>query len=133
MSLIANRVTEKDLREWLERGEHYGSSARISELELVAIQKPGWVQIFRFRAMAKHKTSETWEELCGLIRDDERKGCEVRLASSEEELYELFNQVSDGMLVTQRSELGILPTAFVMIGLFLVLLAGTVAVLSGGQ
>ena len=133
MPFIANRVTEKDLRDWLEQREHYGRSARISELELAAIQKPGWVQIFRFRASAKHKTKESWEELRGLIRDDEREGCEVRLAESEEELDKMFQHWSDGMLVTRRDEIGVLPTALVMFGLSLILLAGLAALLNGGQ
>lgn len=70
--MIGNRVTEKDVRLWLDRHGYYGRSARFHELELEAIQRPGWIQVFRFHVTAKHQDGE-WVDLHGVVRDDERE------------------------------------------------------------
>ena len=72
MALIGNRILEHDLRAWLDSAGHYGKSAELEELELAAVQRPGWVQVFRFRVRAKNKTTGEWETLRGLAKDDER-------------------------------------------------------------
>ncbi|MEM9702663.1 MAG: hypothetical protein AAF907_09485, partial [Planctomycetota bacterium] len=72
MPLIGNKFLEHDLRSWLDDSGRYGRSAEVEELELVAVQRPGWVQVFRFRLRAKDRETGDWEELRGLARDDER-------------------------------------------------------------
>ena len=69
--LIGNRVAEKGIRDWLERKSFFGTSARFQELELHAVQRPGWVQVFRFQVEAKTKSGD-WQFLYGVLRDDDR-------------------------------------------------------------
>ncbi|MDG2468092.1 MAG: hypothetical protein P8M80_02330 [Pirellulaceae bacterium] len=69
--LIANKFTEKDIRQWLSEHGFYGNSAKFVELELHAIQRPGWLQVFRFQVEAK-AANGGWETYFGAVRDDER-------------------------------------------------------------
>ena len=75
---IRNRVTEKDLREWLDQAGFAGQFANIDELELHAIERPGWVQIFRFEVSVRESEADAeserpWLNRWGVILDDERK------------------------------------------------------------
>ncbi len=87
--LLGNRVTEKDVRDWLDANGFYGRSAVISDLELHAIKRPGWRQVFRFTAQAKTSVQEsespsdsaedpsiTRQTLFGAILDDQRQRTE---------------------------------------------------------
>ena len=78
---MRNRVTEKDLRDYLTGTGYYGRSAKIHDLELVGIGQSGWVQVFRCHLTAKRPDGE-WVELWGAIRDDERHRFEARLSES---------------------------------------------------
>ena len=49
MIRIGNRVTEKDVRDHLNRCGYHGNTATILQLELVAIERPGWMQVFSFQ------------------------------------------------------------------------------------
>ena len=49
----SNRVTEKDIRDWLTAEGFDGRGAKIDDLELHAIERPGWVQVFRFFAQIR--------------------------------------------------------------------------------
>ncbi len=52
-----------------------GRSADVLQLDLKAIERPGWVQVFEFRVHAKKQDDEgdgTWELLRGVVRSDER-------------------------------------------------------------
>lgn len=69
--LIGNKTAEKDIRDWLSQNNWYGNSAKFIELELHAIQPPGWLQVFRFTVNAK-ATSDQRGKLFGVLRDDER-------------------------------------------------------------
>ena len=74
-ALIRNGGTEKDLRDHLTATGYYGRSAEILQLELEAIERPGWVQVFEFRVHAKKQDEDgdgNWEQLRGLVRTDER-------------------------------------------------------------
>lgn len=65
-NLAKNRTTEKDIRAWLKANGYEATTAKILEVELHAVERPGWLQIFRFRVVmgaAEHY---------GVVRDDER-------------------------------------------------------------
>lgn len=80
---IANRGTERDLRDFLSEHSFYGRSAEILKLELKAIERPGWVQVFEFHIYARH-TASGWQELFGTVRTDERsKLFEVQIFDTE--------------------------------------------------
>ena len=107
---IRNRTTEKDLRAWLDKNGFYGNSAQIKELELHAIQRPGWLQIFSFQVKAKSRyeidvtegDNDPWGDFFGVVRDDERrKGdnkTQVELFPELQQQQEKLHQWSDGLI-----------------------------------
>ena len=133
MPLIGNKVAEQDLRTWLQAHGWYGRTAQIQELELVAIQRPGWVQVFRFRVAAKHQTEGVWQDLRGLIRDDERaadtRQTEVRLVSTDDEYAALFQDWSHGLCTVQRRDRSALEVALLVLFVIILALAAIAAVL----
>ncbi len=48
MPIIANKCTEKDLRDYLSQNGYFGRSAKFLKLDLAAIERPGWVQVYKF-------------------------------------------------------------------------------------
>ncbi|QDT14463.1 hypothetical protein [Alienimonas californiensis] len=113
MPLIGNKFLEHDLRAWLEASDHYGRSAEVEELELIAVQRPGWVQVFRFRVRAKNRTTGEWDVLRGLARDDERAKRKAdrtayRLTADDAAHDAAFAEWSDGLLTLRgaRAEVG---------------------------
>ena len=85
MSLISNKVTEKDLREYLTSLGFSGQSASFLKLELAAVKRPGWLQIFDFHVKAK-KREGGWHEYFGILRSDEHNDTfEVQLFASEQQ------------------------------------------------
>ena len=69
--LIRNGGTEEDLRDYLTRHDYSGHSAQILHLELMALERPGWVQVFEFHVQAK-RINGAWEELRGVCHTDQR-------------------------------------------------------------
>ena len=72
-SLIGNKSAEKDIRDWLSEQSFCGKTAQFSEVELHAIKRPGWLQVFRFEVRAR-KNDDEWMQLFGAMRADERYG-----------------------------------------------------------
>ena len=73
-SLVQNRTAEKDIRDWLTKRGYSGNSAKFGEVELHAIGRPGWVQVFRFDVTTMIVAEQNREHLFGAMRDDERYG-----------------------------------------------------------
>lgn len=44
------RAAEQQIRSWLSEHGYSGNQARIHQLDLYAVQAPGWVQVYRFVA-----------------------------------------------------------------------------------
>ena len=100
-SLIGNKTAEKDIRDWLSTNGWYGNSAEFTELELHAIKRPGWLQVFRFSCNVKSR-SDTRTVLHGVMRDDERfKRTEINAFESLNAQRRLLNQWSEGLIVTR--------------------------------
>ena len=77
--MIANKCTENDLRDHLTEIGYFPRSAMFLSLELTAIERPGWVQVFQFHVQAKKQHGD-WEEYFGICRSDERSNAfEVQL------------------------------------------------------
>ena len=108
-NVIRNRVTEKDVRAWMDQNGFFGSSADIHRLELHAIERPGWLQIFSFEARVKSReeSEQPWQELYGAVKDDERRRgsnkTQVELFGSIEQQSEKLHQWSQG-LIAKKSE-----------------------------
>jgi hypothetical protein len=99
---LKNRVTEKDVRDWLSNNGFFGESARFGELELHAIQRPGWYQIYRFSAQVK-QNNDQWTSLFGTARDDERFSLfDVEVFTLEHERDAKLQELSAGLIVARR-------------------------------
>lgn len=131
---IGNRVTEKDLREWLTQNGWYGRSAEIDHVELHAVRRPGWEQVFRFSGRAKRKAAENaddsdrdepqpadanrageWHTLWGAIHDDERFKANrptIWAFESEDEQAAKLSKLSEELVVLNQgqSSKALLPT-----------------------
>ena len=94
---LGNKGTEKDLRDYLATQQFYANSARVHELELVGIERPGWVQYFRCHVEAKHEQNG-WTELYGVIRDDERSRFDVHLFDDASQQQEAIDTMTAGCL-----------------------------------
>ena len=132
MSLIGNKVAEKDLRDWLEANGYFGRSAAVAELELAAIRRPGWEQVFRFRVRAKRQDGTGWDDLRGLIRDDERHRTEVRLTATQAEFDAAFAEWSAGLIVPRRRERGATEIALILLAVVILAAVAAVALLRSG-
>ena len=82
--MIGNKTAEKDIRDFLSSNGYYGNSAKFIELEIHAIKRPGWLQVFRFTVEAK-SVDDQWVTLFGAMKDDER------FKLNEIQLFENFN------------------------------------------
>ena len=74
-NLAKNRTTEKDIRAWLNANGFDGRLAEITDVELHAVQRPGWLQIFRFHLSVRSSDDNDQRnkrEYFGVVRDDER-------------------------------------------------------------
>ena len=100
--LIRNGTAERDIRDWLARNGYYGRSARFEEVELHAIQRPGWLQVFRFSVTAK-TTDDQWQDLFGVLRDDERYSrLDIEVFQAERDRNEVLADWSAGLIVRRR-------------------------------
>lgn len=77
-----DREMELAIRQQLNDEGFFGSTANLQNVRLVAIQRPGWLQIYRFEAMARLRPEDAAEDapdeqaqyihLFGLVKDDIR-------------------------------------------------------------
>ena len=124
--MLGNRVTEKDIRNWLEVHGFCGKSAIFEDLTLHAIQRPGWLQIFRFSLKAKSKDGK-WETLHGAVRDDERKRTLaertviVTFAQRESRDIQLA-EWSKGLIYRGSGEAGSLPGTLLLFAVLIALI-----------
>lgn len=103
-----DRDMEISIRKHLTENGYFGGSAKFRRVRLVAVQRPGWQQVFRFEVTARVAQSDVenvpdrpaeYHELFGLVRDDIRHGTSVvRVFSSEDERRSLFARWSEGMI-----------------------------------
>jgi hypothetical protein len=100
---------EVTIRKHLTLNGYYGGTAKLRNVRLVAVQRPGWQQVFRFEATARVAAPGTrddgpdgpaeYHELYGLVRDDIRhKINSVRVFRSADERRHLFARWSEGLI-----------------------------------
>lgn len=99
---------EISIRKHLTENGYFGGSAKLRGVRLVAVQRPGWQQVFRFDVTARvaRPVAENapdlpaeYHDLFGLVRDDIRHGTSVvRVFSSEDERRSLFTRWSEDMI-----------------------------------
>lgn len=99
---------EAEIREHLNGRGCFDRTAKITGVRLVAVQRPGWLQVFRFEATARLKQAvdedgpdpeAVYVDLFGLVREDMRKDlCEIQTFDNEEARKELFVQWSEELI-----------------------------------
>jgi hypothetical protein len=109
---ITNRVAEHDIRHYLTAQGYGGRGARFHALDLFAIERPGWVQVFTFSVRAVDHDGRACE-LWGVLRDDERRGLKIELADTDEERDRIANDWSRGLITARRGARGPLQTVLV--------------------
>lgn len=127
--LVRNRCTEKDVRDYLQDNGFQGPSARFDYLELKAIERPGWVQVFQFSVHVVDDEGQP-RQFLGVARDDERKGMDVFLTTSEVEQVKVTSDWSAGLITASRERSKLTPLFLAIFGLIL-LIAVASAMLSG--
>ena len=115
---LGDRETEVEIRKHLIKNGLAGKSAKILNYKLIAVQRPGWVQIYRFEilasayleddesdAVASSMQTQELQMLYGLTKDDGRARTKIRTFDNREDRISLFEEWSDGMLILRRQEL----------------------------
>ncbi len=101
---IGNRVAEHDLRHYLDTQGYFGRTAKIHRLDLVAVQRPGWKQVFECQLEAKHRDTG-WQQLFGVIKDDERQKSlpEIVVTPDQQAAQQILaNWTQDYILTTRQ-------------------------------
>ncbi|MDM4018023.1 hypothetical protein [Roseiconus lacunae] len=107
-----DREMEVAIRKHLTKNGYYGSSVQLQNVRLVAIQRPGWLQIYRFEARARVQAEETdgpdpepvYHQLYGLVKDDIRhKILVVRVFDNPSERRALYRRWADGLVELRGS------------------------------
>ena len=103
-----DRDMELAIRKHLTLSGYFGSTAKIHRLRLIAVQRPGWLQVFRFETDVRVavETSDdapdpeaVYQTLFGLVRDDIRnKTSDICVFASERERIDLFTEWSEGLI-----------------------------------
>ena len=98
---------ELEIRRHLTKNGYYGGTVKLRNVRLVAVQRPGWLQVFRFEATARVQAEESdgpdpdavYDELYGLVREDARhKMTSVRVFHDPSERRELFLRWSEDLI-----------------------------------
>lgn len=115
-----DREMENSIRSHLSQNGYFGSSAKFQAVRLVAVQRPGWLQIYRFEVTARINLEvaddETeppaeYKQLFGLLREDVRHDqTHVRVFEIESERTELFDRWSDGLICLRGAKGLVRPT-----------------------
>ena len=103
-----DRDMELAIRQHLNQEGYFGGTAKVQQLKLVAVQRPGWLQIFRFEVIARVQAEidderpdpkAEYRTLYGLIRDDFRSNVsDIRVFTEEDERRNLFSRWSVGLI-----------------------------------
>jgi hypothetical protein len=88
--------------------------ARFEYLDLFAIERPGWIQVFKFCLQVSDLNGAP-HRFFGVVRDDERSGMKIHLASTDEEQSRVAVAWSAGLITAQRRPLGAVQWVFMAI------------------
>lgn len=116
---------ERAIRQHLSSQGYYGGSAKLRKIRLAAVQRPGWIQIYRFDVTARvapehaetYPATDTalarpaaidgderpepavYHDLFGLVREDHRYNqTNVRVFDSADQRLELFERWSENLI-----------------------------------
>jgi len=99
---------ESAIRRHLSENGYFGGTAKLRAVRLAAVQRPGWLQVYRFEATARlavvdsndaSEPAATYHDLFGLVREDHRHNqTDVRVFPTSDHRKELFGRWSDGLI-----------------------------------
>ena len=126
---VGDPRAERMIRAELDERGFGGSMALILDTRLAAVERPGWVQVSRFEARAKHLATGDRRTFYGVTRDDERSNdTRIGLFEIEAEREAQFLEWSDGLLrMGSHSADRAAPARKALLALFLVLLVLAIA------
>lgn len=103
-----DRDMELAIRQHLTANGYFGGTAKLKNVRLVAVQRPGWLQVFRFEAEARLRPEDAgdgpdpeaeYHLLFGLVRDDIRHNVNtIRVFDREDQRKELFARWSEDLI-----------------------------------
>ncbi|MCM2369291.1 hypothetical protein [Aporhodopirellula aestuarii] len=113
-----DRDMEMSIRGHLTSNGYFGHTAKFEAVRLVAVQRPGWLQVYRFEVTARVNPDASadgvaspdadtdaptpdplYHRLFGLVREDLRQNLSnVRVFEAESERKELFDRWSEGLI-----------------------------------
>jgi hypothetical protein len=94
------RSTEKEICEYLLSQGFDESRTTVRDVELIGIERPGWIQVFTFTVSARDDDQrETW---FGVLRDDQRAASDFFLLSTETEQRQVIERLTDGLTTHDR-------------------------------
>jgi hypothetical protein len=118
-----DREMELAIRKQLTEEGFYGATSTLRNVRLVAVQRPGWLQLYRFEATARVRTGDPSDDapddeapddaaeyvhLYGLVKDDIRYNIStVSVFDNEPQRRELFEHLSED-LIRLRGSAGLL-------------------------
>ena len=102
-----DRDLEVAIRQHLTSNGYFGQTAKVQNVRLAAVQRPGWLQIYRFDVLARVRPESsdedngvmdsplTFQQLFGLAREDARHDqSTIRTFDSDEARRDLFREWS---------------------------------------
>jgi hypothetical protein len=106
---VGDHDMELSIRRHLTQNGYFGGTAKLQNVRLVAVQRPGWLQVFRFEATVRVRPPESsvedadpdaeYHDVYGLIREDARKDeSSIRVFRDETERSELFTRWSEDLI-----------------------------------
>lgn len=97
--LVGYRVTEKEILDWMADHGYVTSAAKLTSVQLYALQRPGWVQVFRFQVEARDTQGQS-RRWFGALRSDERYGePQIKIFPTTVERDQQLQQWSSGLIV----------------------------------
>ncbi len=114
-----DRDMEMAIRKHMTEQGFFGQTAKLQNVRLVALQRPGWLQVYRFEAMVRVRPDGSSEEhpggepdyryVSGLVKDDIRYSIQtVRIFTSERERRQCFSKWTED-LICLRGAQGLAP------------------------
>ena len=116
-----DRDMEIAIRRHLSEQGFFGATAKLQNVRLIAVQRPGWLQVYRFEVVARVRPDDVSEDrpdpeaeyrqLHGLVKDDIRyKVQTVRTFRTESERRELFAVWSEDLICLRGAQGLMLPS-----------------------
>lgn len=95
---LGNHELEQAIRDQLRRDGFRPHALKLRDVKLVAIERPGWVQIWQFRAETKTVGGQHVILHGAACDDGRRSGSEVHLSDSLEEIESQIDAWSIGFI-----------------------------------